>query len=165
MKFVWYLSYSFDHSCVLSAWFSLILMHSIFWKDLIPSLFASIYSQVLEGLDYLHTHCKIIHADIKPENILLCLGQQPLAHTTHINPGEKEDIHKWSTALMHLMSKLSFVFPAHYTNLENISVKITDLGSSCWVVSVRHCTFDNTAFQLLLNLKTMAIIFIQYTMT
>ncbi|KAB5546445.1 hypothetical protein PHYPO_G00072100 [Pangasianodon hypophthalmus] len=59
-------------------------------------------TQVLEGLDYLHTHCKIIHADIKPENILLCLGQQPLAHTTRINP-------------------------------ENISVKITDLGSSCWV--------------------------------
>ncbi|KAL0187170.1 hypothetical protein M9458_018840, partial [Cirrhinus mrigala] len=26
---------------------------------------------VLEGLDYLHTKCKIIHTDIKPENILL----------------------------------------------------------------------------------------------
>ncbi|XP_053500229.1 SRSF protein kinase 3 isoform X1 [Ictalurus furcatus] len=61
-----------------------------------------IITQVLEGLDYLHTHCKIIHADIKPENILLCLGQQPVAHTTHVNP-------------------------------ENIAVKITDLGSSCWV--------------------------------
>ncbi|XP_053337974.1 SRSF protein kinase 3 isoform X2 [Clarias gariepinus] len=61
-----------------------------------------IITQVLEGLDYLHTHCKIIHADIKPENILLCLGRQPLEHTTYINP-------------------------------ENISVKITDLGSSCWV--------------------------------
>ncbi|KAF4078312.1 hypothetical protein AMELA_G00197920 [Ameiurus melas] len=61
-----------------------------------------IITQVLEGLDYLHTYCKIIHADIKPENILLCLGQQPVAHTTHVNP-------------------------------ENIAVKITDLGSSCWV--------------------------------
>uniref|UniRef100_A0AAY4BVY0 non-specific serine/threonine protein kinase n=1 Tax=Denticeps clupeoides TaxID=299321 RepID=A0AAY4BVY0_9TELE len=29
--------------------------------------------QVLEGLDYLHTCCKIIHTDIKPENILLNL--------------------------------------------------------------------------------------------
>lgn len=28
-------------------------------------------AQVLEGLDYLHTKCKIIHTDIKPENILL----------------------------------------------------------------------------------------------
>lgn len=31
-------------------------------------------SQVLHGLDYLHTKCKIIHTDIKPENILLCVG-------------------------------------------------------------------------------------------
>lgn len=27
--------------------------------------------QVLQGLHYLHTKCKIIHTDIKPENILL----------------------------------------------------------------------------------------------
>ncbi|TTB56407.1 SRSF protein kinase 3 [Bagarius yarrelli] len=31
----------------------------------------SILRQVLHGLDYLHTKCKIIHTDIKPENILL----------------------------------------------------------------------------------------------
>ncbi|XP_039972150.1 SRSF protein kinase 2-like isoform X2 [Xiphias gladius] len=31
----------------------------------------SILTQVLQGLDYLHTKCKIIHTDIKPENILL----------------------------------------------------------------------------------------------
>ncbi|XP_058514330.1 SRSF protein kinase 3 isoform X3 [Ochotona princeps] len=34
----------------------------------------SIVRQVLHGLDYLHTKCKIIHTDIKPENILLCVG-------------------------------------------------------------------------------------------
>uniref|UniRef100_A0A672I871 non-specific serine/threonine protein kinase n=1 Tax=Salarias fasciatus TaxID=181472 RepID=A0A672I871_SALFA len=31
----------------------------------------TIIRQVLQGLDYLHTKCKIIHTDIKPENILL----------------------------------------------------------------------------------------------
>uniref|UniRef100_A0A3Q1G6Z6 non-specific serine/threonine protein kinase n=1 Tax=Acanthochromis polyacanthus TaxID=80966 RepID=A0A3Q1G6Z6_9TELE len=56
--------------------------------------------QVLQGLDYLHTQCKIIHTDIKPENILLC---------------------------------------------KEITVKIADLGSSCWVrsrpVSIAHWRF------------------------
>lgn len=33
----------------------------------------TITRQVLEGLDYLHTCCKIIHTDIKPENVLLCV--------------------------------------------------------------------------------------------
>ncbi len=41
--------------------------HGLHWQWLyFPSL-----SQVLQGLDYLHTKCKIIHTDIKPENILL----------------------------------------------------------------------------------------------
>ena len=31
--------------------------------------------QVLQGLHYLHTKCKIIHTDIKPENILLCVDE------------------------------------------------------------------------------------------
>jgi len=35
----------------------------------------SIIRQVLEGLDYLHTKCKIIHTDIKPENVLVCVDE------------------------------------------------------------------------------------------
>ncbi|KAG9473374.1 hypothetical protein GDO78_016514 [Eleutherodactylus coqui] len=35
----------------------------------------SIIRQVLQGLDYLHTKCKIIHTDLKPENILLCVDE------------------------------------------------------------------------------------------
>nr|XP_056723627.1 SRSF protein kinase 1 [Euleptes europaea] len=35
-----------------------------------------IIHQVLQGLDYLHSKCRIIHTDIKPENILLCVNDQ-----------------------------------------------------------------------------------------
>ncbi|XP_052084802.1 SRSF protein kinase 3-like isoform X2 [Mytilus californianus] len=33
----------------------------------------SIIKQVLQGLHYLHVKCKIIHTDIKPENVLMCV--------------------------------------------------------------------------------------------
>ncbi|XP_043857303.1 SRSF protein kinase 1 isoform X2 [Dromiciops gliroides] len=36
----------------------------------------TIIQQVLQGLDYLHTKCRIIHTDIKPENILLSVNEQ-----------------------------------------------------------------------------------------
>uniref|UniRef100_UPI0037E704E6 SRSF protein kinase 1a n=1 Tax=Semicossyphus pulcher TaxID=241346 RepID=UPI0037E704E6 len=35
----------------------------------------SIVRQVLQGLDYLHTKCQIIHTDIKPENILMSVDE------------------------------------------------------------------------------------------
>lgn len=34
-----------------------------------------IMHQVLLGVDYLHRQCSIIHTDIKPENILLCVSE------------------------------------------------------------------------------------------
>ncbi|XP_024282637.1 SRSF protein kinase 2 isoform X3 [Oncorhynchus tshawytscha] len=47
----------------------------------------SILRQVFQGLDYLHTKCKIIHTDIKPENILLRVDDvyvQELAADTNL---------------------------------------------------------------------------------
>ena len=35
-----------------------------------------ISQQILEGLDYLHTRCRIIHTDMKPENVLITFEGQ-----------------------------------------------------------------------------------------
>merc|ERR1712141_843035 len=35
----------------------------------------TIMKQVFEGLHYLRTKCKIIHTDIKPENVLICVDE------------------------------------------------------------------------------------------
>ncbi|KAM8707898.1 hypothetical protein ACLKA7_014945 [Drosophila subpalustris] len=43
------------------------------YQGLAISQVRNIIKQVLEGLDYLHSKCSIIHTDIKPENILLVI--------------------------------------------------------------------------------------------
>ena len=40
------------------------------------NLVKSIIRQTLQGMQYLHNNCKIIHTDIKPENILVCVSQE-----------------------------------------------------------------------------------------
>ncbi|CAG9761078.1 unnamed protein product [Ceutorhynchus assimilis] len=35
----------------------------------------TIVKQVLEGLEYLHSKCKIVHGDLKPENLLICVKE------------------------------------------------------------------------------------------
>ncbi|XP_042308779.1 SRSF protein kinase 2-like isoform X2 [Sceloporus undulatus] len=83
--------------------------------------------QVLQGLHFLHKECRIIHADIKPENILLYVTEESLQtllqnmasfkHGTGGRPKRPEDD---MTALLDCC------------NLMKMGVKIADLGSACW---------------------------------
>jgi len=42
------------------------------YRGIPMDLVRCITRQVLEGLDFLHSKCSIIHTDLKPENVLLC---------------------------------------------------------------------------------------------
>ncbi|KAJ8390121.1 hypothetical protein AAFF_G00109950 [Aldrovandia affinis] len=104
------------------------------WQDCfgnpgLPLLWVKhIIQQVLQGLDYLHNQCKIIHTDIKPENILLCMGKQSHRQTVEGTactqlPGKEAQCE--STGVRNLRMTPS--------NTDVITAKIADLGSSCWV--------------------------------
>ncbi|XP_064422370.1 SRSF protein kinase 3 isoform X2 [Latimeria chalumnae] len=92
-----------------------------------------ILQQVLQGLHHLHTKCKIIHADVKPENVLLCLSKEDigqLASNTAVwtptasQTAKTEDLQQFDASTLN---------PLDPTNAGKIAVKIADLGSACWV--------------------------------
>ncbi|KAK1758295.1 protein kinase dsk1 [Echria macrotheca] len=56
-------------------------------------LVKQIVKQVLLGLDYLHRECGIIHTDLKPENVLIEIGdvEQIVKKVVKSDPNEKEN--------------------------------------------------------------------------
>ncbi|KAI1234492.1 hypothetical protein IHE44_0003546 [Lamprotornis superbus] len=83
--------------------------------------------QVLAGLHFLHKCCRIIHADIKPENILLCgcskRLQRLLMDTLDCNQGTEVRLKGTGGDLGNQLEE---------SDLMSIEVKIADLGSACW---------------------------------
>lgn len=53
-------------------------------------LVKQITKQVLLGLDYLHRECGIIHTDLKPENVLIEIGDVEQIVKTYVNDDEAE---------------------------------------------------------------------------
>jgi len=48
------------------------------YKGLPLDLVKEISRQVLMGLDFLNRICRVIHTDLKPENVLLCLTDEEI---------------------------------------------------------------------------------------
>ncbi|NWH59210.1 SRPK kinase, partial [Geococcyx californianus] len=83
--------------------------------------------QVLAGLHFLHKRCRIIHTDIKPENILLygCDKSLQKLLPDALNCSQRADMRVTGTGA-DLGNRLE------ESDLMSIEVKIADLGSACW---------------------------------
>eukprot|EP00062_Callorhinchus_milii_P006060 gi/632946804/ref/XP_007888739.1/ PREDICTED: SRSF protein kinase 3-like [Callorhinchus milii] len=94
-----------------------------------------IIQQVLQGLNYLHTKCRIIHTDIKPENILLCIDQQ---HLHQLAVAQQRDGHSPLGASDLVRAHAPGLNLLEAKSAEKIQVKIGDLGNGCW--TYKHIT-------------------------
>ncbi|KFV06063.1 Serine/threonine-protein kinase SRPK, partial [Pterocles gutturalis] len=83
--------------------------------------------QVLAGLHFLHQRCRIIHADIKPENVLLCGRDKSLQR---LLPDTLDCVQRRELRLQGPGHDLGNHFEE--SDLMTIDVKIADLGSACW---------------------------------
>ncbi|KAF2884397.1 hypothetical protein ILUMI_21776 [Ignelater luminosus] len=124
-----------------------------------------IVKQILEGLNFLHTKCNIIHADLKLENILVCAEEpyfhsmasyvrqfnelgvaMPRSYLTSIEWEEYNDTHNEKNISMKQsncsLQDASFYKPPNHIEDSlmfvnpNMQIKISDLG--CGIYEVKH---------------------------
>jgi serine/threonine-protein kinase SRPK3 len=132
------------------------------YEGLPVSLVKKIAKQLLEGLRVLHDDCKIIHTDLKPENVLLALSKSDRQgllesfsdHSFAELSGSIDGIENMnlsqsglSDVSMPRRSEMTISKSRAYsldflddTQGEGLQVKIADLGNACWVD--RHFTND-----------------------
>uniref|UniRef100_G3NHW2 non-specific serine/threonine protein kinase n=1 Tax=Gasterosteus aculeatus TaxID=69293 RepID=G3NHW2_GASAC len=95
---------------------------------LMQPLVKQILTQVLQGVDYLHTQCKIIHTDVKPENILLCLEEQsykvPAGDSSSSSVVTRKEANSTGT---YSPLKTPFLFLPEKRHLEPCSVNLVGL--------------------------------------
>ncbi|XP_032997325.1 SRSF protein kinase 3-like isoform X1 [Lacerta agilis] len=84
--------------------------------------------QVLQGLHFLHKECRIIHADIKPENILLCVAEGSLQTLLH-----KVAFQEHGAGAEPKRQEDDVAAVLDCCDLMKLGVKIADLGSACWM--------------------------------
>ncbi len=68
------------------------------------------------GLHYLHKYCGIIHTDLKPENVMICLDQEELKNIydkgqIKKNNEKEKNLEKFRMKVQKLNSKKSQSFP------------------------------------------------------
>lgn len=97
------------------------------------SVVAHVMRDVLAGLDFLHTQCKIVHTDIKPENVLLCIppvGGGSAMEWWRANR-EGADEQKGGAGKATQQQRLRRGWSLGWRASKHFRAKVVDLGNAC----------------------------------
>ena len=85
------------------------------------SICKEISRQVLIGLHYLHKYCGIIHTDLKPENVMVCLNATELKEI--VEKGQLNNSQKIEKRLSSIKKKINLLkgIPVHLDEQEHLS--------------------------------------------
>lgn len=122
------------------------LMKRFNYKGIPLQMIRVIVRQILEGLEYIHDSCGIIHTDLKPENILFAHCDEEKEYLTNVARNAATDIERQLSCAGSDNSD-----PVHVplsigveTNPDlafaSEQVKLVDFGNACWIT--KHFTED-----------------------
>jgi serine/threonine-protein kinase SRPK3 len=101
---------------------------------------------LLQGLDYLHAECHIVHTDLKPDNIMMGLGDPTILdrvvrdETSHPSPRKTPDSHG------RIIYQSRSDFGDAPTDAVIASAKITDIGLATWGDERNNYSIQSNAF-------------------
>lgn len=113
--------------------------HGVFGSDKLRKLLPSL----LKGLDYMHSECHVVHTDLKPDNIMMGLGDDPnavldkFAAHQHANPPARKTPDSRDGHIIYKSSSDLLLVGENdkgnsITDAVLASAKITDIGLAEW---------------------------------
>ena len=136
----------------------LCIVYSVLREPLIPCmkklpgrLFSSrtlrlLVPALLKGLDYMHSECHVVHTDLKPDNVMMGLGDPSVLDKVVQDEHDHPSARKAPDHHGRVIYKSRDDFGAAPTDAVIASAKITDIGLAVWGDEPHNHPIQSNAF-------------------
>jgi serine/threonine-protein kinase SRPK3 len=101
---------------------------------------------LLKGLDYMHSECRVVHTDLKPDNVMMGLGDASVLDKVVRNEHEHPSARKAPDHHGRVIYVSRDDFGAAPTDAVIASAKITDIGLAVWGDEPHNHPIQSNAF-------------------